>query len=90
MNSLEQFQTPSAAFTLKRLPEVDNDTLRAWDAADELITNMVYSDYADFLKSKHSKQQNDLLVRSEYALVKIPFSEILSLVSGRKIAEDKS
>ena len=36
-------------------------------------------DYADYLKSKHSKQQNDLLVRSEYALVKIPFSEIVYL-----------
>lgn len=36
-------------------------------------------DYADYLKSKHSKQQNDLLIRSEYALVKIPFSEIVYL-----------
>lgn len=37
------------------------------------------NDYADFLKSKHSKQQNALLVRSDYALIKIPFSDILYL-----------
>ncbi len=36
-------------------------------------------DYASFLKSKHSQQQNDLLVRSKHTLVKIPFSEILYL-----------
>ena len=34
-------------------------------------------DYAEYLKSKHSKQQNNLLVRSEYTLIKIPYSEIL-------------
>ncbi len=37
------------------------------------------NDHADYLKSKFSKQSTDLLVRSEYALVKIPFSEILYL-----------
>lgn len=37
------------------------------------------NDYHDFLKSRHSKQQNTLLVRSEYALVKIQFSDILYL-----------
>ncbi len=36
-------------------------------------------DYGEYLKSKHSKQQNDLLVRSEYALVKIPFLTIVYL-----------
>jgi len=35
--------------------------------------------YGEFLKSKHSKQQNTLSVRSEYALVKIEFSDILYL-----------
>lgn len=41
-------------------------------------------DYADYLKSKYSKQQTNLVVRSEYALVKIPFAEILYL---EKIAD---
>ena len=36
-------------------------------------------DYADYLKSKYTKQQQDLLVRSEYALVKIPFLAIVYL-----------
>ena len=36
-------------------------------------------DYGNYLKSKHSKEQNDLLVRSEYTLVKIPFSAIIYL-----------
>jgi len=36
-------------------------------------------DYSNFLKSKHSKQQNALLVRADYALIKIPFSDILYL-----------
>ena len=35
--------------------------------------------YSDFLKSKYSTQQNSLLVRSDYALVKIQFSDILYL-----------
>ncbi len=37
------------------------------------------NEYAEFLKSKHSTQQNTLSVRSEYALVKIAFSDILYL-----------
>ena len=37
------------------------------------------NEYGEFLKSKHSKQQNTLSVRSEYALVKIAFSDILYL-----------
>ena len=37
------------------------------------------NDYTDFLKSKHSKKQNALLVRSDYALVRIEFSDILYL-----------
>ena len=35
--------------------------------------------YSEFLKSKHSKQESTLLVRSEYTLVKILFSDILYL-----------
>ncbi len=37
------------------------------------------NEYAEFLKSKYSTQQDTLLVRSEYALVKIQFSDILYL-----------
>ena len=36
-------------------------------------------DYLQYIKSNTSKEQNFLYVRSEYALVKIPFSEILYL-----------
>ena len=35
------------------------------------------NEYGEFLKSKYSKQQNTLLIRSEYALTKIHFSDIL-------------
>nr|WP_319400690.1 LytTR family DNA-binding domain-containing protein [uncultured Carboxylicivirga sp.] len=34
-------------------------------------------DYAEFLKSNHSKSQNSLFVRSDYSLMKIPFDEII-------------
>lgn len=36
-------------------------------------------DYFDYLKSNNSTSKNCLYVRSEYALIKIPFSEILYL-----------
>ncbi|MFM9943994.1 MAG: LytR/AlgR family response regulator transcription factor [Bacteroidia bacterium] len=36
-------------------------------------------DYLEFSKSKNSAESNSLLIRSEYALVKVPFSEILYL-----------
>lgn len=35
------------------------------------------NDYAEYLKSKYAKQPSSLLVRSKYALIKIPFSDIL-------------
>lgn len=41
MNTVEQFETPSSSYTLQRLPIIANDTLRAWDAADELLVNAV-------------------------------------------------
>nr|WP_321454038.1 LytTR family DNA-binding domain-containing protein [uncultured Carboxylicivirga sp.] len=34
-------------------------------------------DYAEFLKSNHSKSQNSLFVRSDYSLMKIPYDEII-------------
>ncbi len=37
------------------------------------------NDYSHFLKSKHSKKQKTLFVRSDYALVNIQFSDILYL-----------
>ena len=37
------------------------------------------NDYSSFLKSEHSNEQSALLVRSDYSLVKILFSDILYL-----------
>ena len=50
MNSIEQLTTPLRSFSLSRIPEIVNVDLRAWDAADELIINTVFSEYAENLK----------------------------------------
>lgn len=34
-------------------------------------------DFAEFLKSTHSKSQNSLFVRSDYSLMKIPYEDII-------------
>lgn len=71
MNNLEQFKTPSASYTLKRLPEVANDTLRAWDAADELLMNTVFSDYADCLNQ--ADNQPILIVNDTFGALTLAF-----------------
>ncbi|MEH6458087.1 MAG: methyltransferase, partial [Cocleimonas sp.] len=71
MNNIEQFQTPSASYTLKRLPEIENDTLRAWDAADELLVNTVFSDYADNLNEAAS--QPLLIVNDNFGALNLAF-----------------
>lgn len=40
-SSLEQFKTSTESYSLKRLPKIANDNLRAWDAADELLIHFV-------------------------------------------------
>ena len=50
MNSIEQLTTPLRSFSLSRIPEIVNVDLRAWNAADELIINTVFSEYAENLK----------------------------------------
>jgi len=77
MNNLEQFQTPSASYSLKRLPEIDNDTLRAWDAADELLVNTVFNDYADYLNQ--NKNQSDkqplLIINDTFGALTLAFND---------------
>ena len=41
----DQFKTPFGAYKLQRLPRQKDDTLRAWDAADENLLNTL-SEYA--------------------------------------------
>lgn len=66
--AVDGFQVNAVDYLLK--PIKFNRFQRACEKANE---------YSDFLKSQHSKQQDALLVRSEYALVKIQFSDILYL-----------
>ena len=73
MNNLEQFQTPSASFTLNRIPDVANDTLRAWDAADELLVNTVFNYYADCLDP--SKKQPLLIINDNFGALTTAFNE---------------
>lgn len=73
MNNVEQFVTPSASLTLKRLPEIANDTLRAWDAADELLVNTIFSDYKDSLDS--TKKQPILIVNDNFGALTTAFNE---------------
>jgi len=42
MKQTEQFTTSLGSYTLQRLPIIANETLRAWDAADELLLNTVH------------------------------------------------
>jgi len=44
MNNIEVFTTPSSSFQLRRLPYIPNNSLRAWDAADELLINTVFNE----------------------------------------------
>lgn len=73
MKTIEQFQTPSASYTLKRLPEIANDTLRAWDAADELLVNTVFSDYTNSLNKDYS--QSILIVNDTFGALSLAFNE---------------
>jgi len=49
MNNQEQFITPSGRFTLNRIPQANNGSLRAWDAADELLVNTIFNDHKEIL-----------------------------------------
>jgi len=73
MSNLEQFTTPSASYSLQRIPEIPNDTLRAWDAADELIMNTVFSDYADSLDKPAS--QAILIANDTFGALSVAFNE---------------
>ncbi len=73
MKNLELFNTPSASFELKRLPDIANDTLRAWDAADELLMNTVFNDYADCLDK--SDDQAILITNDNFGALTLAFNE---------------
>jgi 16S rRNA G1207 methylase RsmC len=46
---MEKFITKFGSFALERLPNIDTDGLRAWDAADELLIQTVFEDYSGLL-----------------------------------------
>ncbi len=46
---MEKLKTHSGEFLLERLPKIKNDTLRAWDAADELLIETVFAEYLQLL-----------------------------------------
>lgn len=66
--AIDGFQVNALDYLLKPIK------FRHFKAACEKANN-----YSHFLKSKHSKKQDTLSVRSDYALIKIPFSDILYL-----------
>ncbi|MEB8433647.1 methyltransferase [Cocleimonas sp. KMM 6892] len=46
---METLNIHSGEFQLERLPKIKNDTLRGWDAADELLIETVLTDYSHLL-----------------------------------------
>ncbi len=46
---MEKLNTQAGEFKLERLPQIKNDTMRAWDAADELLIQSVFADYSELL-----------------------------------------
>ena len=73
MNQPEKFQTPSASYELKRLPVIANDTLRAWDAADELLVNTVFNDHSDLINK--TDKQALLIINDNFGALSLAFNE---------------
>ena len=71
MNNIEQFKTPTASYSLQRLPIIANDTLRAWDAADELLVNTVHE---TFLNEKIDIQPL-LVINDTFGALTLAFNE---------------
>ena len=71
MNNIEQFNTPTASYTLQRMPIIANETLRAWDAADELLVNTVHETVID----KNIDIQDLLIVNDTFGALTVAFNQ---------------
>jgi len=67
MNKPEHFKTPSAYYSLQRLPIIVNDNLRAWDAADELLVNTALETVLD----KNSDKEPVLIINDSFGAITI-------------------
>ena len=66
---METLQTDSGEFKLERLPKIQQDTLRAWDAADELLIQTVFADYSDLLVTP------PLIANDSFGALAVAFNE---------------
>ncbi|WP_299876505.1 methyltransferase [uncultured Cocleimonas sp.] len=66
---MENLKTHYGEFQLERLPKIKNDTLRAWDAADELLIETVFTDHSNLLVTP------PLLANDSFGALALAFSE---------------
>jgi len=66
---VETLQTDSGEFQLERLPKIQHDTLRAWDAADELLIQTVFADYSNLLVTP------PLIANDSFGTLAVAFNE---------------
>jgi len=66
---VEKLNTHSGEYQLERLPKIENDTLRAWDAADELLIQTVLADYSQLLVTP------PLIANDSFGALAVAFSE---------------
>jgi len=66
---VENLKTHYGEFQLERLPKIKNDTLRAWDAADELLIETVFTDHSNLLVTP------PLLANDSFGALAIALSE---------------
>lgn len=71
MNNNQQFKAPSASYTLQRLPIIANDTLRAWDAADEYLIDTAY----EIMNARTNDEQSILLINDTFGALTLAFNE---------------
>ena len=71
MNNKEQFITPNAYYSLQRLPIIANETLRAWDAADELLVDTVN----EIALNENSTTQQILLINDTFGALTLAFNQ---------------
>jgi 16S rRNA G1207 methylase RsmC len=60
---MNELQLITGSYTLERLPKTTKGDLRAWDAADELLVNTLFSDdYKHLLEKRLNKIENPILI----------------------------
>ena len=74
---MEQLITHSGSYNLERLPEITTDGLRAWDAADELIIQTVFEDYAEILNKTTNKDSSSavLIINDSFGALAVAFHQ---------------